>query len=399
MENTPRANRVHIGIFGRCNTGKSSLVNAITGQHVAVVSDVAGTTTDPVAKSMELPALGAVTFIDTAGFDDSGKLGAERMEQTRKAADKSDIAVVVFSPENTDTAEEAKWIAAFRQKGLPVVAVLNKSDTAADIENMSRLIEDETGISPLPVSSVTGEGIYDLIEAIARAGADIANHTTITGNLVAEGDVVMLVMPQDAQAPSGRLILPQVQTIRELLDKNCMVVSCVPDGMEKALKSLAEQPKLIITDSQVFDAVSRMTPERSMLTSFSVLMAHYKGDIKAFVEGAAAIGRLTETSHVLIAEACTHAPATEDIGRVKIPRMLRNKIGEKLTVDVVSGSDFPKDLSGYDLIIHCGACMFNRRHVLSRIASAVEHNVPITNYGITIAYLTGILDRVVYPEQ
>lgn len=398
MENTPRSNRIHIGIFGRCNSGKSSLVNALTGQRVAIVSEVAGTTTDSVAKSMELPGLGAVTFIDTAGFDDSGRLGSERMEQTRKAADKSDIAVMVFSPENTDAGIETEWIAAFRTKGIPVVAVLNKADTTVDIEKYSSLIESESGLRPIVVSSATRTDITKLIAEIAHTGAEITDSTTITGNLTSEGDVVMLVMPQDAQAPRGRLILPQVQTIRELLDKKCTVISCVPEGMERALAALSASPKLIITDSQVFGTVSKMTPTNSMLTSFSVLMAHFKGDIKSFVDGATAIDRLTENSKVLIAEACTHAPATEDIGRVKIPRMLRNKVGEKLTIDIVAGSDFPSDLSGYDLIIHCGACMFNRRHVLSRIGAANSQHVPITNYGITIAYLTDILGRVVYPK-
>lgn len=395
MQNTPRANRVHIGIFGPANSGKSSLINAITGQNVSIVSDIAGTTTDPVNKSMEVQGIGAVTFIDTAGFDDKGKLGAQRVEQTVRAADRTDVALVLC--EDGSLEEEARWINMFRAKRVPVLAVINKSDLLSDPAALAARVEGKTGLRPIVVSAVTGKGIPELVKAIAEV-AQAENPESIVGNLASEGDVVMLVMPQDAQAPRGRLILPQVQTIRDLLDKKCVVVGCTPDQMGSALKSLAAAPKLIITDSQVFAAVSRLTPPESMLTSFSVLFARYKGDIKAFVEGASAIDKLTENSRVLIAEACTHAPLEEDIGREKIPRMLRAKVGQGLKVDVVGGADFPDDLTGYDLIIHCGACMFNRRHVLSRVGRAVDQGVPITNYGIAIAYLTSILDKVVYPE-
>lgn len=395
MENTPRANRIHIGIYGRCNSGKSSLINAITGQQTALVSEIAGTTTDPVNKSMEVPGLGAVTFIDTAGFDDAGALGAARLEQTRKAADRTDIAVVVLC--GGDISEEKRWIELFSEKGIPVVVVLNKSDLLSDSAAIAAEIERETGVKPILTSAKRGEGIKQLIERIAQAGGNAADQVSITGDLVSEGDVVMLVMPQDAQAPRGRLILPQVQTTRELLDKGCVIVSCVPKQMPDSLAALSAPPKLIITDSQVFGMVSGMTPPESMLTSFSVLFAHYKGDVRSFAAGAAAIDHLTEKSHVLIAEACTHAPAGEDIGRVKIPNMLRKKVGAGLQIDMVSGSDFPDDLSPYDLIIHCGACMFNRTHVLSRLNRSAEQHIPMTNYGIAIAHLTGILNRVVYP--
>ena len=381
MEQTPRANRIHIGIYGRCNSGKSSLINAITGQQTAVVSEVAGTTTDTVNKSMELPGVGAVTFIDTAGFDDTGELGAKRLEQTRKA----------------EPSAEREWIGLFGERNIPVVLVLNKADLLNDEAAAVSALRAETGINPIAVSALTGKGIGELIAAIAEAGRGATDEVSITGNLAGPGDVVMLVMPQDAQAPKGRLILPQVQTIRELLDKGCTVISCVPEGMRRSLDALSAPPKLVITDSQAFATVSALTPPESLLTSFSVLFANYKGDIRAFMEGAAAIDRLTEQSRVLIAEACTHAPATEDIGRVKIPRLLRKRIGEGLAVDIVAGADFPKDLSRYDLVIHCGACMFNRRHVLSRLALASAQHIPMTNYGITIAHLTGILDRVVYP--
>lgn len=395
MENTPRANRIHIGFYGKCNSGKSSLINAITGQQAAVVSDIAGTTTDPVNKSMELAGVGAVTLIDTAGFDDGSALGTLRMEQTRRAADRTDVAVVAYA--GGDTEQELEWIARFREKGVPVVLTLSKSDTVEDVSEAVARLQRETGIKPVAVSSATGEGVDELLKAIAEAGRASSEEVSITGGLVAEGDVVMLVMPQDAQAPKGRLILPQVQTIRELLDKRCVVVSCVPETLERSLAALGAPPRLVITDSQAFAAVSRLTPPESMLTSFSVLFANYKGDVVSFVEGAAAIDRLTQGSRVLIAEACTHAPATEDIGRVKIPRLLRSRVGEDLRIDIAAGDDFPTDLSPYDLVIHCGGCMFNRRHVLSRIASAKAQGVPITNYGIAIAHLTGILGRVVYP--
>lgn len=397
MEKTPRANRTHIGIYGKCNSGKSSLVNAITGQQAALVSEIAGTTTDPVNKSMELPGLGAVTFIDTAGFDDGSPLGESRMEQTRKAADRTDVAVIVFTGGSIDA--EKEWIRIFSERNVPVVLVLNKSDLRTDVAAAAGELHRETGIKPVTVSALTGAGIGELIAALMQAVSIADEELSITGDLATEGDVVMLVMPQDAQAPKGRLILPQAETLRELLDKGCITVSCTPAQMERSLKSLSAPPRLIITDSQAFAAVSDAAPPESLLTSFSVLFANYKGDIRRFIEGAAAIDRLTENSRVLIAEACTHAPASEDIGRVRIPRMLRRKIGGGLRIDVVAGPDFPDDLSPYDLVIHCGACMFNRRHVLSRISKADTLKVPITNYGIAIAHLTGILGRLSYPGK
>jgi [FeFe] hydrogenase H-cluster maturation GTPase HydF len=394
-------NRLHIGIFGRRNAGKSSLVNAIAGQQVAVVSEVAGTTTDAVQKTMEIPGLGPVVFIDTAGFDDVGELGAKRMEQTRRAVEKTDVAVVLF--DGNDFRLEKEWADMFRVRRVPVIAVLAKSDLVADARSAAVRIEAAANLRPVVVSARTGEGTEELIKAIAEvvpvlhtAGTEAPE--TILGDLVAAGDTVMLVMPQDAEAPRGRLILPQAQTIRELLDRGCTVVGCQPDDMKQALGALKAAPDLIVTDSQAFAAVSALTPPESRLTSFSVLFARYKGDIEAFVEGVAAIDRLTENSRVLIAEACSHAPREEDIGRVKIPKMLRRKAGEGLRIDIVGGDDFPADLTPYDLVIHCGACMFNRRHVLSRVAQARAQKVSITNYGIAIAHLTGILGRVVYPE-
>ena len=370
MNNTPRSNRLHIAVFGRRNSGKSSLVNALTGQDTALVSATPGTTTDPVTKAMEVYPLGPCLFIDTPGFDDDeGELGGMRLEQ--------------------------QWLKLLAEREIPVILILNKADSRQDTASVVLRIEKECGQAPVVVSAKEGTGIQGIFDAILEKLPENFGEQTITGDLVREGDIVLLVMPQDIQAPKGRLILPQVQTIRELLDKKCLVMSCTTDKLQASLQALARPPKLIITDSQVFPIVYQQKPAESSLTSFSVLFAGYKGDINAFVEGAAAIHSLTPQSRVLIAEACTHAPLTEDIGTVKIPRLLRKRIGEELQIDFVSGNDFPKDLSRYDLIIHCGACMFNRKYVLNRIAHAHAQHIPITNYGVAIASLTGILDKIV----
>ena len=399
MQGTPAAERLHIGFYGRCNSGKSSLINALTGQQIAVVSERAGTTTDPVTKAMELPGLGACTLIDTLGIDDREvDLGPQRVTQTLKAADRTDMALLLIGPEGacegTSLNDEQEWLRQFRRREVPVVTVLTQCDRMDEAERARALavIEQQTGVRALCVSARTGEGMDALRRALASSRRD--EERRITEGLAEPGDTVLLVMPQDAQAPKGRLIQPQVQTIRELLDKECTVVSCTTRGMKAALEALARPPKLIITDSQAFEAVYALKPAESMLTSFSVLFARYKGDIRTFVEGAAALARLTPSSHVLIAEACTHAPQNEDIGRVKLPALLRKRIGADLQIDVVGGNDFPEDLTDYDLVIHCGACMFNRRHVLNRVARAREQQVPITNYGVAIAALLGILDRV-----
>lgn len=392
MQQTPQSERLHIAFFGRCNSGKSSLINALTGQNIAVVSNVSGTTTDPVSKPIELPALGACVLIDTPGYDDTSILGELRIAQTTKVVDKTDIAVLLFTEQWGD--DERRWIAEFRAREIPVIAVLSQCDRLSDVVTLMQAIEQDTKLKPIAVSATQGEGLPALREALAAAG--MREERTILQGLVNEGDTVLLVMPQDASAPKGRLIQPQVQTIRELLDRRCTVVSCTTEGMPAALASLAQPPHLIITDSQVFDAVYKLKPDASRLTSFSVLFARYKGDINTFVAGAKMLSQLTENSRVLIAEACTHVPQNEDIGRVKLPAMLRRKFGAGLHIDIVSGHEFPQDLTGYDLVIHCGACMFNSRHVLNRIARARIQDVPITNYGITIAALTGILDRIEY---
>ena len=398
LNETPRGDRIHIAIYGRRNSGKSSLINALTGQKIALVSDVAGTTADPVYKPIELRGIGASALIDTAGFDDEGALGALRVEKTRETLDRADLALLVLS--ENDFTLERKWLTELQARKIPTLTVVSKSDLpghATLIERAQRELDLAT--PPLSVSAATGEGVDAVREALVRLlPADFAAES-LTGALVSPGDVVLLVMPQDAEAPKGRLILPQVQTIRDLLDNHCTSVCTTPEEMPRALAALAAPPTLIITDSQAFAAVRALCPPESRLTSFSILLAAFKGDLSAFVEGARAVDSLNEHSRVLIAEACTHAPLTEDIGRVKIPALLRRRFGDSLQVEIVSGVDFPSDLSPYDLIIHCGACMFNRRYVLSRIQRAREYGVPITNYGVLLAKLTGILDEVALPGQ
>ena len=412
LQDTPSANRLHIGVFGKTNSGKSTLVNGLTGQQMSIVSDIPGTTTDPVQKAMEIHPLGPCVVLDTPGFNDTTELGEARVERTRLVAEKTDIAVVVFSAgelvgrsaskEEMDGIfqQEKHWIETFINRKKPVLGILNKIDLANDreLEAFEAWYQDNWKEAPLPTSMEQPQNMDTIKEALARKMPEDFGQRLITGDLVGKEDVVLLVMPQDIQAPKGRLILPQVQTLRELLDKKCIVLSVTTDQLEHALVALKNPPKLIITDSQVFGFVYEHKPAGSMLTSFSVLFAAYKGDLPYYLEGAKAIDSLTPNSSVLIAECCTHAPLQEDIGRVKIPRMLQKRYGASLTIDHVSGTDFPKDLSDYDLIIQCGACMFNRTYVMARVDRAKRQQVPMTNYGVTIAHLTGILDKVVAPS-
>ena len=404
LNSTPKANRLHIGIFGRRNAGKSSLINALTGQDLAIVSDTPGTTADPVYKSMELHPVGPVVFIDTAGIDDEGDLGQLRVAKTEDVIARTDIAILVADVDTPDFEFEKIWLDRLDKAGVPVITVLNKTDESAG-ENVPGSFT-----SAIRVSAKTGEGIDQLREAITNAVPEEYMQEMILGDILEDGSLVLLVMPQDIQAPKGRLILPQVQTLRELLDRKCHVMSTTADGLTDALASLNRAPDLIITDSQCFNEVYQKKPEQSALTSFSILMAASKGDIDVFVEGASAIDEAlsnleaaVDTSSasfkVLIAEACTHVPLNEDIGTVKIPRLLQKQFGDRVEITSVRGNDFPdaEGLKNFDLIIHCGACMFNRRHVMSRIAAAREAGVPITNYGIFLAKMAGILDKVSLP--
>lgn len=393
---TPSANRTHIVFLGKMNSGKSSLINALCNQKVSIVSSTKGTTTDAVKKPMEIHGIGACVLIDTAGFDDIGELGTQRVQSTNKAATQADIAVIVVR--DSELEEEKKWIKSFEQSKTPIVVVHNKTEDDNENNIVKQAIYEKLGVESVLVDASTGEGIDEFRQVLIDCVNNDHKNLQIVGNLVEEDDIVMLVMPQDIQAPEGRLILPQVQTIRELLDKKCVVICVTEKQIETALKGVKNPPKLIITDSQIFKKVYELKPKESKLTSFSVLFAALKGDIKEYVKGANKISELNEKSKVLIAECCTHAPLEEDIGRVKIPALLRKRVGAPLKIDVVSGMDFPEDVKDYDLIIQCGACMYNRKYVLSRIARAKEKNVAITNYGIAIAYMNGILDKIEIPE-
>lgn len=394
---TPQSERVHIALFGRRNAGKSSLINALTGQQVALVSDVPGTTTDPVSKAMEILPIGPCVIIDTAGFDDVGKVGKLRIERTRQVIKQADIAIVVVA-ETGNLDMEISWTKMLKQANVPYLSVLNKVDLMSEAPSPILLngLAKRLGCDVIPISALHGSGI-NLVRTTMAGLLPDSGDQSLTGNLARSGDTVMLVMPQDPQAPKGRLILPQVQTLRNLMDKGCIAVCCGTNDIDRTLASLREPPRLIITDSQVFDVVEEKKPQDSLLTSFSVLMAAHKGDINYFAQSAAAIERLTDQSRVLIAEACTHAPLAEDIGREKIPRMLRGRAGQGLAVDIVAGKDFPDDVSGYDLVIHCGGCMFNRHFMLQRVEQCRAQGVPMTNYGIAIAQIKGILNKVVLP--
>lgn len=384
MTGTPDSGRLHIVLAGERNSGKSSLLNAIAGQDAAIVSDVPGTTTDHISKPIEIMGLGPCVLIDTAGIDDRGILGAKRVDATLDALRTADILLAVIDAGTGRMPD-------LPSEGTPVVPVINKSDIACNLSELKAAVKAKYGREPVCTSALKHEGISDIIDTIRRTIPEDWDAPLLTAGLLEPGELVVLVMPQDRQAPKGRLILPQQQVIRELLDRGCRIVCCTPDNLAYTLASLKDVPAAIISDAQALGKVKPLKPEGTKLTSFSMLLAASKGDIEYFKESARKIDLLTDESKVLIAEACTHVPASEDIGRVQIPRMLRARAGEGLKVDVVSGRDFPEDLSGYDLVIHCGACMFNRRYVLARVQQAKEQKVPMTNYGVTIAYINNLL--------
>lgn len=392
LNSTPSANRIQIAFFGKRNSGKSSLINALANQEISIVSDVLGTTTDPVHKALEIFPIGPCTLIDTAGFDDVGELGKLRIEKTKNVLAKTDIALVVISADETDFSAYSDWFDEIKAKKVNCLCVINKSDLCADTAKIENMLK-EKDVDFAKISAQKRDNLPLLFEKIIKISPKDFDEITITGNLVNEGDSVLLVAPQDIEAPKGRLILPQVQTIRELLDKKAVVTVVTAEKMKSALDTLKKAPKLIICDSQAFKQVYDLAPKESILTSFSILFANYKGDIEEFKKGASAIDTLNENSRVLIAEACSHTTLDGDIAKVKIPKMLRKKVGESLKIDFCSGVNFNLDKK-YDLVIHCGGCMFNRSHILSRIAMCKEKNIPITNFGITIAKLTGILDMV-----
>ncbi len=391
MNSVPKGERKHIAIFGKTNTGKSSLINFLTNQDLSIVSDKEGTTTDPVYKNMEIIGLGACTLIDTAGFDDSTDLSDERMKKTENALLKTDLAILVFSDE--DFQLEKKWVQKFKSLEIPFILVLNKIDELKETEILATKIFNDFSINPILISCRNKIGFEDLIYAIKNHFKNEIE-IDITGDLVKENDTVLLVMPQDKQAPKGRLILPQVQVLRELLDKKCTVISTSLKDISNALNSLVKPPNVIITDSQIFKEVYEQKPKESKMTSFSVLFAGYKGDIDYYLESVKILENLKENANIIISEACTHNAIDGDIGREKIPNLLRKKFGNKINITVVTGDNLPDDLENYDLIIQCGACMFNRKYVLNRINMAKDKNIPVTNYGIIIAYLNGILDKI-----
>ncbi len=396
MNNTPKGMRLHIGLFGRRNVGKSSLLNALTRQDVSIVSDVAGTTTDPVEKPMELLPIGPVQFIDTAGIDDAGVLGEMRVQRTLQVFDRTDLAVLVTASGEWGEYETA-IMSELCERKIPVVVVFNKCDLTADNEvQMSSL--KELGIQYVHTAATTGQGLIELREAIVNsAPEDFINTPTIVGDLVPPGEMAVLVVPIDKEAPKGRLILPQVQTIRDLLDNDAYSMVVKERELRDALDRLKRPPALVITDSQAFLKVAADTPDEIPMTSFSILFARFKGDLPEFARGARSIDRLRSGDKILICESCAHHPIGEDIGRVKLPRWLTQYVGGKLEFIHVQGHDFPVDLTPYKLVIHCGACMQNRREVLTKIIRCRQAGVPITNYGIAIAFSLGICQRALQP--
>lgn len=414
MEQTPKANRVHIGFFGRCNAGKSTLINMLTDQPVSLVSEVAGTTTDPVSKSMEILPLGPVVITDTAGIDDTTELGTLRMEKTEEVVKKINLAVYVLRTDEEPTADDMHWLGLLKQNNVPIALFINEINAEIDQENdKENNIENKTDAS---IYVETHKGLSELATVIGSADftskakrlelldllggltpLDVEGDQTLLQGLVEEGDTIILVCPIDSAAPKGRLILPQVQTIREILDYKGLALVCQTEELPAMINSLKNPPKMVICDSQAFDRVNELTPDTIPLTSFSILMARFKGKLQDLVAGVEAIKNLKSGSKVLISEGCTHRRQCDDIGTVKIPNLLKKQGHTDLQLEFTSGGAFPKDVSQYDLIIHCGACMLTRREVLRRIECAVVQGTPIVNYGVLIAALHGILERAISP--
>ena len=405
LNSTPSANRVHIGFFGRRNAGKSSVVNAVTGQELAVVSDTKGTTTDPVYKSMELLPIGPVMIIDTPGFDDEGALGELRVRKTKQVLNKTDIAVLVVDATEGKKQCDEELIRIFKEKEIPYIIVNNKADLLSDEvsekvcqNNVSEQRKGEQNAllssgQEQYVSALTGAGIYELKERIGKLTPNEDMTLKIVGDLLHPGDFVVLVVPIDSAAPKGRLILPQQQTIRDVLEANAAAIVVKESELKQTLEELGRTPAMVITDSQVFEQVSEVVPEEIPLTSFSILMARYKGYLDTAVNGVAAIEHLKDGDKILISEGCTHHRQCDDIGTVKIPRWLKQHTGKKLIIETSSGTEFPEDLTSYALVIHCGGCMLNEREVKYRMKCAEDQSVPFTNYGIAIAQMKGILKR------
>lgn len=392
LNNTPTSERIHIGIFGRRNAGKSSLINAITGQNLAVVSDVAGTTTDPVIKSMELLPLGPVVIIDTPGIDDVGELGKMRVIKSYQALNKTDIAILAIDSTAEINDDDRQLIKRLKEKNIPFIIAMTKSD-----ENENPSVPKGFANNLIHVSSKTGKNIYELKERIAKLRPCTENTNRIVADLLQPGDFVVLVVPIDSAAPKGRLILPQQQTIRDILDAGAVSIVTKDTELESTLNNLGKKPKLVITDSQAFAKVSKITPDDIMLTSFSILFARYKGNLKTVVQGAKTLETLNEGDKILISEGCTHHRQCEDIGTVKLPKWIEEYTGKKINFDFTSGTEFPEDLSAYKLIVHCGACTLNEREMKYRLKCAADQNIPITNYGILISYMQGILMRCIAP--
>lgn len=389
---TLKSMRLHIGIFGKTNVGKSSLLNRITNQDVSIVSDIAGTTTDVVEKSMELLPIGPVNFLDTAGINDTTELSEERIEKTMKILNRTDVAVIVCDFNGVDKYEK-ELIEKFKELKIPFLIIVNKTDLQPISDKALAELKEYCKNIILTSTKTDNELVYKFKETVVRLlPDDYVNSPKIAGDLIPSKSTVVLVIPIDKEAPKGRIILPQVQVLRDLLDSNCLIMSVKESELQQALDSLKEPPTLVITDSQAFKQVAEIVPENVALTSFSILFARLKGDLNAFVEGAKAIDNLNDGDKVLILESCTHHAIEDDIGRVKIPGLLKKKTGKELIIDNIAGHDFP-DISQYKLVIHCGACMTNRREVLSRILIANDKNIPISNYGIVISYCLGILPR------